>query len=373
MSLREAVLAWRDRLLIDPSFARRAASFPPTRTIARRNARALFDLCAGFVYSQILLACVRLDLFQALAGGPRDRGELAAALGLSGEAADRLLRAAVSLRLVDRRGGGRFGLGTLGAAMVANPSLAAMVEHHRHLYADLGDPVALLRAGGGDNALAGYWPYVRSSDPGALPAAAVGDYTELMAATQEMIAAEILDAVDLGRFARVMDLGGGDGAFVERAASRCSGTRFVLFDLPPVAERARDRFARAGLAGRVRVVGGDFFRDSLPGGSDAVTLIRVIHDHDEDAALRLLRNARASLSAGGTLVVAEPLAECAGAEPVGDAYFGFYLMAMGSGRPRTKAELFRLLGAAGFRRQRLVRTNLPILSRVITARRGRGS
>ena len=61
----------RDRLLASPGFQRTAAAFPLTRPIARRRARALFDLCAGFVYSQVLLACVRLRLFDILAEGPQ--------------------------------------------------------------------------------------------------------------------------------------------------------------------------------------------------------------------------------------------------------------------------------------------------------------
>ncbi len=370
MTLRDSVLAWRDRLLTDPTFARRATRFPLTRTIARRNARGLFDLCAGFVYSQVLLACVRLDLFQILAGGPRSCNELASTLDLPQEGLDRLLRAAVSLKLVDRRKGDRFGLGTLGAAMVANPSLAAMVEHHSHLYSDLRDPVSLLRSSRGDGALAKYWPYAGSDDPGSLPAAAVARYSELMAATQTMISDQILDAVDPGDFDTVMDLGGGDGVFVERALSRSRHTRFILFDLPAVADRARERFAGNETEKRVEIVGGDFFRDALPKGADAVTLIRVIHDHDEDSVAALLRAVRESLPDDGTLIVAEPLAESAGAEPVGDAYFGFYLMAMGSGRPRSRRELFRLIKDAGFRRPGLVRTNLPLLAQVITAKAG---
>ena len=56
-----------ERLLGNPRFQRWAASFPLTRPLARARARGLFDLCAGFVYSQVLLACVRLDLFDVLA------------------------------------------------------------------------------------------------------------------------------------------------------------------------------------------------------------------------------------------------------------------------------------------------------------------
>ena len=64
--LRERWLAFRNRTVARPAFQRWAAGFPLTRGIARRNTRALFDLCAGFVYSQTLFACIRLDVFGAL-------------------------------------------------------------------------------------------------------------------------------------------------------------------------------------------------------------------------------------------------------------------------------------------------------------------
>ncbi len=137
--------AWRDRLLASARFQRLAVAFPPTRPIARRRARALFDVVAGFVYAQVLFACVRLHLFDILASGPQTVPVLAARLALPEDGAQRLLEAAASLRLARRRRDGRFGLGDLGAAMLGNPGIAAMVEHHAMLYADLADPVALLR------------------------------------------------------------------------------------------------------------------------------------------------------------------------------------------------------------------------------------
>eukprot|EP01037_Dinobryon_pediforme_P024098 gene24098-25773_t len=100
--LRRLHIAWlglRNRLIADPAFQRRAASLPFVRGIAARRARALFDICAGFVYSQVLLACVRLSLFEKLAAGPVDPTTLAPALNMPPEATDRLLRAAASLHL----------------------------------------------------------------------------------------------------------------------------------------------------------------------------------------------------------------------------------------------------------------------------------
>lgn len=253
--------------------------------------------------------------------------------------------------------------------MLGNPGVAAMVEHHAMLYADLMDPVALLRGEGrGETELARYWAYAGDGRPAGLPPERVAAYTALMSASQAMVADEVLSAYPLGRHRCLLDVGGGDGTFLAAAAARTPGLRLVLFDLPPVAERARVRFEAAGLAGRARAVGGDFGSDPLPEGADVVSLVRVIHDHDDAAALAILRAARRALPDDGALLLAEPMSGTAGAERSGDAYFGFYLLAMGSGRPRTAAELAGLLRAAGFDGGRLVATRNPLLTRLIMAR-----
>ena len=132
---------------------------------------------------------------------------------------------------------------------------------------------------------------------------------------------------------------------------------------------AEARFAAAGLGGRVTIVAGDFDRDPLPPGADLITLVRVLHDHDDERVDRLLAAAYAALPSGGVLLVAEPMAGTQGAERMGDAYFGLYLWAMGSGRPRTAPDLAERLQRAGFRRPRERRTRVPLQTRVLVARR----
>ncbi len=359
--------ARRDRLIASPRFRRWAAAFPFTRPIARRRTRALFDLCAGFVYSQVLQACVQLRLFDILADGPLSPAALSGRLGLPVERTQRLLLAAASLGLLARRAGGRFGLGPLGAAMVGNTAVAAMVLHHRELYADLHDPVALLRGQSGTTGLSRYWAYSGNADAAGLGQGQVAEYTALMAASQPLVADEVLSAYRIGRHRCLLDVGGGDGSFLGAAAARAPSLRLMLFDLPPVAAQARARLEAAGLAGRLVVAGGDFLTDALPQGADVVSLVRVAHDHDDPAALDILRAARRALPPGGTLVLAEPMAGTPGAEPIGDAYFGFYLMAMGRGRARTQAELSTLLHAAGFTGIRRMRTHTPLLVSVLVA------
>ncbi len=362
-------LAIRDRWLSSPRFQRWAASFPLTRPTARRRARALFDVCAGFVYSQILFACVRLKLFDLLALGPRTAASIAAVLKLPLESTERLLEAAVSLRLVDKRVAGRFGLGTLGAAMVGNPGVGAMVEHHSILYADLHDPVRLLRGDKPRTELAKYWAYSSSDAPASLPGAKTTEYTALMANSQSLVADEILDSYPLHKHRCLLDVGGGDGTFLVAASKRCEQVELLLFDLPPVAERAAQRFESLGLGARARAIGGDFLNDGLPHGADIVSLIRVVHDHDDAAAFALLCAVHRVLPPKGVLLLAEPMMGTPGAEPVGDAYFGFYLLAMGRGKPRTPQDLTKLLLTVGFASARLQRTRQPLQSRLIVARK----
>ena len=100
-----------------------------------------------------------------------------------------------------------------------------------------------------------------------------------------------------------------------------------------------------------------------------ITLIRVLHDHDDGAAMVLLRAIHAALPPGGTLFIAEPMAQTPGAQPAGDAYFGFYLLAMGSGRPRSPDEIRAMLRDSGFARSRLLNTSVPLTARAIVATR----
>jgi demethylspheroidene O-methyltransferase len=364
LSFLDRAIGLKDALLASPRFRRFATVFPLTRPVARRRARALFDLCAGFVYSQVLLACVSLGLFELLRAGPQTAQALAPRLGLSPEAALRLLKAAASLGLVALRSGERYGLGPLGAALVGNPGLTAMVEHHALVYADLQDPVALLRGERPETRLRRYWSYADGDDAGARREA----YTALMAASQPLVAGEILDAYPPNRHRHWLDVGGGDGSFIAAAAARAPDLRFTLFDLPGVVERARERLADAGLLDRVTLTSGSFLADPLPTGADAVSLVRVVHDHDDDAALAILRAVRRIVPPGGVLVLAEPMSGAPGAAPIGDAYFGLYLLAMGQGRARSPDELQGLLRAAGFHRTSVRRTRMPLLTGLILAR-----
>jgi demethylspheroidene O-methyltransferase len=361
---------WRNRTVARPEFQRWASAFPLTRPIVRRHANDLFDLVAGFVYSQVLLACVRLDLFEILADGAMGIDDLASRVGLGREGTERLVAAAAALELLRRRPGDRVALGRLGAPLVGNRPITALVEHHATLYADLADPLALLRREGRP-AMAGYWPYAAvdggAPSPSVLSPDRVAEYSRLMSASQPMVTREVLDAYDFGRHKVLLDVGGGEGTFIAAVAGQAPALQLMLFDLPAVAELARERLGQAGLGTRAQTFGGDFFADELPRGADLVSLVRVCFDHPDERVLKLLKAVRRALPDDGHLLLAEPMSEVPGVEAMGDAYFGFYLLAMGRGRPRSAVHLTRLLTEAGFASVQPVATRMPLQTGLLVA------
>lgn len=355
---------WRNTLLGDARFRRMAARFLPTRTIARREAKAVFDLCAGFVYSQILYAALRTGLLDLLARGPLSVADVAFATGLPHSSVVRLCEAARVLGLAEQLRDGRYVLGPRGAVIQNDAAIRAMIEHHAMFYRDLADPIALLRDPARTGELGAFWRYAGGQTPD-MDAAA--DYSRLMSGSIELVASEILDAYPFQRHRHLMDVGGGEGAFVAAVAARCPALSLSLVDLPPVAERADLNLSRLALTARIRVFGVDFRRESLPFGADVVTLVRVLHDHDDDVALALLRKIRDALPQGGTVLVGEPMADAASAETVGAAYFGFYFLAMGQGRARRADEISALMSQAGFENPRSHPTALPLQVGVLSA------
>lgn len=366
-SLKERFIHWRNHLLASPRFQAFASAFALTRPVARAKAKALFDLATGYVATRVLETCVTLDLFSALAKAPMTAPQLAVLADLPEESAALLLRAAAAFDLVEPLGDGRFALGELGAAVLGNGGLADIIQHHRLLYQDLNEPLALLRRGKGQSAMAHYWPYDDAARASPEANEAVARYSTLMARSQEMVAGHVLASGAFRQARRLLDVGGGEGVFLAAALAADPRLSGAVFDLPAVAERAQARLKASPVSARAEAVSGSFVTDALPQGFDTVSLVRVLHDHDDDIAAGLLVAVRAALQPGGRLVIAEPMADTRGARAMGDAYFPLYFKAMGQGRMRSAEEMTAMTRAAGFASTREARSRMPLIVRVMVA------
>ena len=368
-AIRTGWIARRNRVFANPRFQHWAARLPLIRRIARSRADGAFDLLAGFAYSQVLRAFVEGGTFDILQDGPISAAEVAARMDLSEAAALTLLRAGRALMLSEEAGPDRWMLGEQGAVFAANPGVQAMVRHHRLLYADLEDPIGLLRRDRREpTALSRFWTYAGALHGAGERGAQTAEYSQLMAASQHFVADEVLASVSFRGVSRLLDVGGGHGAFLRAVGSAWPHLQLGLFDLPEVVETGGPILAEAVGAPRVTAHPGNFFKDSIPQGYDMVSLVRILHDHDDEPAQGLLANIRASLAPGARLLIAEPMARIPGTEPMGEAFFGLYLWAMGSGRARSPAEIIAMARKAGFSSARSVATAQPVNASIVIAR-----
>ncbi len=361
-------VARRNRVFANPVFQHWAAKLPLINRIARTRAGEAFDLVAGFTYSQTLRAYVESSLFDILVDGPVRAAVVAQRLELSEEAALTLLRAGRALRLSEEPEPDHWMLGEAGAVLAADTGAQAMIRHHRLLYRDLADPMELLRKDRKEpTELSKFWSYAGALHGAAERGEETAEYSELMATSQHFVADQVLASFRFPTAARLLDVGGGHGAFLTRMGDAFPSLHLGLFDLPEVAKEGarilKDRFGDA----RVSAHPGNFFEGSIPTGYDIVSLVRILHDHDDEPASRLLANIHKSLAPGGKLLIAEPMARVPGAEGMGEAFFGFYLWAMGSGRARSREEIAVMLRAAGFSKTRFIATPQPVNASLILA------
>jgi 2-polyprenyl-3-methyl-5-hydroxy-6-metoxy-1,4-benzoquinol methylase len=175
-----------------------------------------------------------------------------------------------------------------------------------------------------------------------------------MTSVSSLQLAEVLEAYDFSRFERIVDVGGGQGLLLHGILSACPRVRGVLADQPfVVADAAALR--DGAVADRCEIAGIDFFQ-SVPEGGDAYIAKSVIHDWNDDDAVRILKNCRHAIRPDGTMLLIELILK-----PPNQPDFARFgdlqmLVVAPGGRERTQAEYGALLAEAGFSRARVIPT-----------------
>jgi hypothetical protein len=160
-------------------------------------------------------------------------------------------------------------------------------------------------------------------------------------------AAAVLAAYDFERFRCIVDVAGGQGAFLAAVLSKHPATQGVLIDQPHVVANAEPVLRAAGVADRCRVVGGDIFA-AVPDGGDAYVLKWILHDWDDERAVAILRTCGRAMGPTGTLLVVESVLDPR--NEGGDEKFDDLNMLAGpGGQERTREEWVALFASAGFR------------------------
>jgi SAM-dependent methyltransferase len=319
---------------------------------------ALLQMMTGFWVSQSIYVVARLGIADLLRDGPKTSEELAEKAGAHGPTLCRLLRALSGLGIFAEDEHRRFSLTPLAEPLRSGPnSLRAMAIHMGEdpSWAAWGKLLDCVRTGEVGFKLAHgteVFPYYAEHRESLEP------FNEAMTNLSEAVIRTIVPAYDFSSIHKLVDIGGGHGSLLAAVLKANPNLRGVLFDLPPAVEGARERLTGEGVADRAEFVAGDFF-ESVPAGGDAYLMKLIIHDWDEERAVKILKNCHSAMADGGRLLLIESVVP-AGNEPSFSKGMDLQMLIMTGGRERTEAEYRELLAAGGFILTRVIPTESPM-------------
>lgn len=166
---------------------------------------------------------------------------------------------------------------------------------------------------------------------------------------------QIVEAYDFSAARTVVDVGGGEGRLMAAVLVAYPALRGVIFDLPHVVGGAERALREGGVADRCTLAGGDFFESVLPA-ADLYLLKWIIHDWEDDDAVKILRNCARAMDAAGKILLAELVIGAANSGDDGPL-LDIHMMVLPGGRERTEAEFAQLFAAAGLRLTRVIVTS----------------
>jgi azi5 len=315
------------------------------------GAHAVLEIATGLWRTQTLVAALEIGLFEFLTGDGLDVAETSRAAGIEERPADVLLTACTALGLLVREKG-RYRLG---------PEATQYLVPGRSDY--LGDYVRMLH----EYANPG-WIRAGSAVKSNFPSKVIPNYEKNMFdvgqrpdffwdglfAYSTITARALVGAIDLSG-ARLLDVGGGTGAFVIELCRSFPDLVATVYDLPHVCDKATEKISAACLADRINTKPGDFFDEELPSGYNTMLLSMILHDWDESTNGALLEKCFRALPPGGRVLVSELILDDDRTGPLDAALMSMNMLVGTWGRNYTESEYVGWLQEAGFREVRTVR------------------
>jgi SAM-dependent methyltransferase len=315
------------------------------------------EMMFGFCVSQIIRTAAELNLADHLAAGPLTSQQIAEREGAAPTTTFRLLRACAALGLATTDGDGRFrGTALLDTLRKDAPrSMRAMVmavtnSAHWLPWLRFG---ASVRTGHSQayNALGmDIFDYLEQNPSQAR------EFSAGMSSGTSVWAPELAKLIDTTNVRRAVDVGGANGALLTLLQRANPALRGIVFDRPNIARDAETAIARSGFADRTEVVGGDFF-DAVPPG-DLYLLKFILHDWDDENAVKILRRCREAMEPGGRIAIVETIVGDDGGGTLA-ALMDLNMLACAGGRERSLPEFDALLQRAGLRRTAVLTADSP--------------
>jgi len=314
------------------------------------------NLTAGKWVSGAIAVAVELRIADLLKDGTKTAAQIARSANASEDGVYRLLRALGSVGLFAETANRRFRLTPLGKLLRTDPQRAlgayARFVGHESTWRPWEKLAYSVRTGqpAFDHVFTmPIFEYFAKDRE----AAAVFDGAMTSISTWESKA--VVAAYDFSGIGTLVDVAGGHGLMIVTILKANRNMRGILFDLPHVTAGAAALLRSGGVAGRCKILSGDFFT-SVPEEGDAYIMKHIIHDWDYERAIQILRNCHSAMRRGGKVLIVDSVIPSGNAAHFGKLLDLEMLALTPRGRERTQAEFRDLLQRSGFKFRRVVPT-----------------
>jgi SAM-dependent methyltransferase len=323
-------------------------------------AKIVMQLISGKCVSRCVSLAAELGIADLLADGPTVVATLAKATGTDSDALYRVLRTLAVVGVFEELPDRAFRNSPLSALLISGAE-----DSVRHYARWFGRELHWRMYSGLETTVRTGRPWAVNEYPDKTPFQVLAEhpadqevFSQAMAELSEADGPAIAQAYDFGRYQTILDIGGGHGTLARRIAAKAPKARITVNDLPHVIENAREQLSGDSLSGQISFHGGSFF-DALPGPADLCVLKHILHDWDDETAVRILANCRNILSPAGRVLVCE-MVIAPGPDGAVAHVLDIEMLVGAGGRERTEAEFSELFSAAGLRLEHVIRTPTPV-------------
>lgn len=170
----------------------------------------------------------------------------------------------------------------------------------------------------------------------------------------------VLEAYDFPSGSKLIDLGGGDGSLLTSILETDATMTGVLLELPSVIARIKtNNQIPLGKFQHYEMVEGDFFT-AVPKEGDIYILKQIIHNWDNEQALKILRNCHEAMPKNGKLLIIDPVISLT--QPSFASFLDLQLLVTrSSASVRTQDELAKLAEKSGLQVTNIIKTQSPCM------------
>lgn len=273
------------------------------------------DFVYTFQQSRIILSAYELDLFSIIGSRPKTSQHIANTAETDERATDRLLNALVAIGLLEKENGLFRNTGFSEKYLDKNsPDFLYGYFHTLNMWNTWTGLTDTVKSGKCKNRKEKNNPLWTKN------------FIAAMHERAQLQASDVVSKIVVNRAGKILDIGGGSGAYSFAFLRQNKAVTATVFDLAEVIEETRMYANEAGLGHRMNYLAGDYHKDPFGEGYDLIFMSAIVHINSSEENVRLVAKCAEALNPGGMIVIQDHVMAPDRTTPAAGAFFALNML-----------------------------------------------